>query len=73
MSNSLSSNYRDLTVKVNETQIYIKDKVVYINEQIRTTLPFKNSFVSVTQETTVFIVISGRCLFHFFLKNKKRK
>ena len=54
-----TSIYKELTVQVNSTQIYIKDKSVYINQEVHTTLPFKNQFVTVKRETSVFIVISG--------------
>lgn len=54
-----SSNYKELTVKVNQTYVYIKDKNVYINGEVRPTLPFKNEQITVKRETTVFIVVSG--------------
>lgn len=59
---SSASNYKDLTVKVNQTYVYIKDKSVYINGEVRATLPFKNDQVTVKRETTAFIVISGMYL-----------
>lgn len=54
-----SVNYKDLTIKVNQTYVYMKDKSVYINGEIRSTLPFKNNQVTVKRETTIFIVVTG--------------
>jgi hypothetical protein len=56
---SSSSNYKDLTIKLNQTYVYIKDVNVYINGEVRATLPFKNDQVTIKRETTVFIVITG--------------
>ncbi|CAF3556554.1 unnamed protein product [Adineta steineri] len=56
---SASSNFKELTVKVNQTYIYIKDKNIQINGQNALKLPYKNEQVNVKLETTVFIVISG--------------
>ncbi|CAF4582630.1 unnamed protein product, partial [Rotaria sp. Silwood1] len=55
-----TSNYKELTVKVNQTYVFIKDKSVYINGEVRPTLPFKNDQITVKRETTVFFVLSGR-------------
>jgi len=70
---SSSSNYKDLTIKLNQTYVYIKDVNVYINGEVRATLPFKNDQVTVKRETTVFIVITGIYLifylFFFFIFN----
>ena len=52
-------NYKDLTIKINQTYVYMKDKSVYINGEVRATLPFKNDLVTVKRETTVFIVVTG--------------
>lgn len=54
-----SSNYKELTIKINQTFIYVKDKNVYINGEVHPTLPFKNDEVTVKRETSVFIVLSG--------------
>jgi hypothetical protein len=56
---STSSNYKDLTIKVNQTYVYIKDKNVYINGEVHAILPFKNDQVTVKRETTVFIMVTG--------------
>jgi hypothetical protein len=66
---SSSSNYKDLTIKLNQTYVYIKDVNVYINGEVRATLPFKNDQVTIKRETTVFIVITGIYLifYLFFL------
>ena len=58
-SSSSTSNYKELTVKVNQTYVYIKDKNVYINGEVRSTLPYKNDQITVKRETTVFIVLTG--------------
>ncbi|CAF4434294.1 unnamed protein product, partial [Rotaria sp. Silwood2] len=55
-----TSNYKELTVKINQTYVFIKDKNVYINGEVRPTLPFKNDQITVKRETTVFIVLTGR-------------
>src|SRR5579871_1147003 len=55
-----SSNYKDLTVKINQTYVYIKDKNVYINGEVRATLPFKNDQITVKRETTIFVTLMGR-------------
>lgn len=57
---SSSINYKDLTIKVNQTYVYIKDKSVFINGEVRAALPFKNEQVTVKRETTVFIVVTGK-------------
>ena len=55
-----SSTYsKDLSIKLNQTYIYIKDKIVNINGEVRATLPFKNNQVTVKRETTAFIVVTG--------------
>lgn len=56
---STTSSYKDLTVKVNQTYVYIRDKNVYINGEVRVTLPFKNDQVTVNRETTVFMTVTG--------------
>lgn len=56
---SSSVSYKDLTIKINQTYVYMKDKSVYINGEIRSTLPFKNNQVTVKRETTVFVVVTG--------------
>jgi hypothetical protein len=53
------TNYKDLSIKVNQTFVYIKDKNVYINGEVHATLPFKNGQVTVKRETNVFIVVTG--------------
>jgi hypothetical protein len=57
---SSTTGYKDLTVKVNQTYVYIKDTNVYINGEVRATLPYKNDQITVKQETTVFITLTGR-------------
>ena len=61
-----SSNFKDLTVKVNQTYVYLKDKNVYINGEVRASLPYKNDLVTVKRETTVFVTITGKNLFSSF-------
>jgi hypothetical protein len=56
---SSSSNYKDLTIQVNQTYVYIKDQSIYINGEVRSILPFKNEQITVKRETTVFIMITG--------------
>ncbi len=56
---SSSSNYKDLTIQVNQTYVYIKDRSIYINGEVRSILPFKNEQITVKRETTVFIMITG--------------
>jgi len=58
-TSSSSINYKDLTVQVNQTYVYIKDKSIYINGEVRSILPFKSEQITVTRETTVFIKITG--------------
>ncbi|CAF0996864.1 unnamed protein product [Rotaria sordida] len=55
-----TSNYKELTVKINQTYVSIKDKNVHINGEARSTLPFKNEQITVKRETTVFFVLTGR-------------
>ncbi|CAF2003035.1 unnamed protein product [Rotaria magnacalcarata] len=55
-----SSNYKELTVKVNQTYVYIQDKNVYINGQVHPVLPFKNDLITVQRETSAFLVLLGR-------------
>lgn len=62
-----SSNFKDLTVKVNQTYVYLKDKNVYINGEVRASLPYKNEQVTVKRETTVFVTITGKNLFSSFM------
>ena len=62
-----SSNFKDLTVKVNQTYVYLKDKNVYINGEVRASLPYKNDLVTVKRETTVFVTITGKNLFSSFM------
>jgi hypothetical protein len=57
---SASTNYKDLTVKVNQTYVFIEGKSVYINGEVRSILPFKNDQITIKRETTVFIVITGK-------------
>ncbi len=61
-----SSNYKELTVQVNQTYVYINNVNVYINGEVRATLPFKNDQLTVKRETTVFIVITGIYLIFYF-------
>jgi hypothetical protein len=56
---SASSHFKDLTVKVNQTYVFIENKNVYINGEVRSVLPFKNDQITIKRETTVFIVITG--------------
>ena len=53
------SHYKELTVKVNQTYVYIKDKSVYINGEVRGKLSFKNDQITVKRETTIFTLLSG--------------
>lgn len=70
-----ASHYKELTVKVNQTYVMIKDRNVYINGQVRPALPFKNDQITVKRETTLFFVLTGnhasQCVFvsanHVFL------
>jgi len=70
MTNAYTSsslpNYKELTVKVNQTYVYINNVNVYINGEVRATLPFKNDQLTIKRETTVFIVITGIYLIFLF-------
>ncbi|CAF3426792.1 unnamed protein product [Rotaria socialis] len=55
-----SSISKELTVKVNQTFVYVQDRNIYINGQVHPTLPFKNGLITVQRETSAFFVILGR-------------
>ena len=60
-----SSQYKEMTVKVNQTFVIVRDRNIYINGQIRASLPFKNDQITVKRETTTFYVMSGQLLNKF--------
>jgi hypothetical protein len=61
MSNAYksSTSSKELTVKVNQTYVIVRDRNVFINGQVHATLPFKNDQITVKRETTVFVMLSG--------------
>lgn len=57
-----TSQYKELTVKVNQTYVIIRDRNIYINGQVRASLPFKNDQINIKRETTTFFVMSGKSI-----------